>query len=102
MKNPFSRQPTPTPSATAAAVLAAERAADAAGQIAEVAQRQVAIIGAQADEIERLRRQLAEHEQATVNALAAARYWNAKAIEMARRDLSAILAANLARYANPN
>ena len=105
--NPFRRTPPPPDQSAAIEQLArtAAETAEAAARIAEVSRRQAAMIGAQADEIARLRRQLAETQTEATRATQAAAYWytRAEAIEeQNRRTLPATLARNLQRFAAPN
>lgn len=93
------------PGQTAAIEQLARTAAEAAARIAEVSRRQSAMIGAQADEIARLRRELAEAKTEIERATQAAAHWyaHARAIEeQTRRTLPATIARNLQRFAATN
>ena len=103
--NPFRRTPPDQAAAIEQLARTAAETAEAAARIAEVSRRQAAMIGAQADEIARLRRQLAEAKTEAERATQAAAHWyaHAKAIEeQARRTLPATLARNLQRFAATN
>lgn len=98
----FRRKPQPIPDALAQAIQAAEDAAQATHRIAQAAERQAAIISAQADEIGRLRLQLAQMTAARDRSIEAAGYWYQKAQTAARRDLPAALAESMARFIHHN